>query len=393
MSTLAWLDTDESQQRLMNELLEAFKDQSSVDELGIGVIRDAIANALFPGTSVLQTRVRYMLFVGWLLRDVARRGLPADRAASKLRASEVNLIESLITGGETTGVIGREARARLKRMPSAAYWAGLGTWGLRTWNVTLNGHLRAVSGHRDVTGDHTEEDAARSESRGLDPALPPMPEDLLTSATFDLTEGEANYLRDRIAVSCPGTLLAWLALEGRPADAGRNVWHHPQFAEFPDQHRNLVEHGRSFAHVIQGAPLLYNLMLAQKLEDEDSVEEYEFMLNAWRDGLAAEGTLKTWNTTEFWIRIRTLNPRLPMATQAFIMEWLAVAGSRGLASNGQARRLIATRERRLKGSRARLDNPKALDAWTGASGLVELDYRWFVAGRHLNDIYAGAGVE
>ena len=33
--------------------------------MGLGSLRDALSDALFPGTSYLQTRLRYVLFVPW----------------------------------------------------------------------------------------------------------------------------------------------------------------------------------------------------------------------------------------------------------------------------------------------------------------------------------------
>ena len=35
----------------------------AVDEIGIGLIRDAFANYFFPGTSTVQTRAKYFLIV------------------------------------------------------------------------------------------------------------------------------------------------------------------------------------------------------------------------------------------------------------------------------------------------------------------------------------------
>lgn len=63
VSTFGWLDTDNEQRRKMLEVVDLFKEEGTVDELGIGSIRDAFADALFPGTSVLQTRLRYVLFI------------------------------------------------------------------------------------------------------------------------------------------------------------------------------------------------------------------------------------------------------------------------------------------------------------------------------------------
>ena len=67
------------------------------DELGLGAIRDAFAEALFPGISTFQRRARYFLFVPWMFRAAEQRcagdrlgehaqsGARADRAFSLKR--------------------------------------------------------------------------------------------------------------------------------------------------------------------------------------------------------------------------------------------------------------------------------------------------------------------
>jgi hypothetical protein len=61
VSGLAWLDSSRADQQRMRELLKMFSEQESRDELGIGQVRDAFSELLFPGTSVLHTRARYLL--------------------------------------------------------------------------------------------------------------------------------------------------------------------------------------------------------------------------------------------------------------------------------------------------------------------------------------------
>jgi hypothetical protein len=65
-ATLTWLDHDTTDRERMNRILALFRERDTRDELGIGVIRDLIADELFPGTSTIQTRLRYMLFVPWI---------------------------------------------------------------------------------------------------------------------------------------------------------------------------------------------------------------------------------------------------------------------------------------------------------------------------------------
>ena len=63
-STLGWLDHDPHERERTTRILALFKERNAVDELGLGGIRDSFADQLFPGTSTIQTRLRYMLFPG-----------------------------------------------------------------------------------------------------------------------------------------------------------------------------------------------------------------------------------------------------------------------------------------------------------------------------------------
>ena len=48
-SRFGWLDHDDAQRAPMKEVVKLFQDKGSVDELGIGSIRDAFSNSLLPG--------------------------------------------------------------------------------------------------------------------------------------------------------------------------------------------------------------------------------------------------------------------------------------------------------------------------------------------------------
>jgi hypothetical protein len=389
-STFAWLDNDDAQQRQMAVLIELFKDESTVDELGIGTIRDTIANRLFPGTSVLQTRARYLLFTAWLVRDVASHGYPVDQALARLRGDEAKMIDALLNGDETDGVIGRQAKGKLRNMPSRAYWAGMGRFRLRTWDLSIANHFRAAStSSRSVVADIDELGHAAADL-GIESSIPPRPKSLLEETTFALAAEEAGYLRDRIAASCQGTLFQWLVLYGEqvPADY---VWHHPQLTQFPVRMQSLIDHGRRFHHAIYGAALLYNLMLADKRDDKDLGDDFRHELAGWQQDLQDERVFEDWDLDAFWSTLLGLNTRIHPGTRKFVTEWLDVAQFVDVTDSKHARALIQARELKLKGGRARLVNAAALDAWSEHAGLVRLDYRWGVAARHLDDIYGGMG--
>jgi hypothetical protein len=387
-SVFAWLDSDDDQRRRMLAVVELFKDEGTVDELGVGAIRDTIADVLFPGTSVLHTRARYLLFVPWLLQAVHRMTTTAA-AVAELRRLEIRLIHSLLAGGEEQGVIGRQAKERLKRMPSAAYWAALRRYGIRTWDATVESHFRTVLSAQKRRRSEPERDDAEAAGvprvTGLDPNLPPAPADLLTEASFRLSAIEADFLRDHLLATTGGSLLAWL-LARRETMAGEYIWLHAAYNDFPADLRNLINHGRRFHVFTRGAALLYNLMLAERRDSTDLIDRYASELAAWQEALRDTAALSGWDLGEFWAVLRSHNPRISEATRVFVTSWVERVSGVDVTKDEGLRDLIRRRELQMKGGRARLVNASALDAWKGGSGLVPLDYRWGVAQRLVGDI-------
>jgi hypothetical protein len=388
MSVFAWLDGDDVHRRQMLDVVKLFQDEGSVDELGIGSVRDAFSNAMFPGTSVLHTRARYLLFVPWLVKDTARHGWHLDKSRSELRSREIKLIRSLLAGLESTGVIGNQAQEKLKTMPSAVYWASLGRIGLRRWDVSIDGHFRRTAqGSRLATEVSADDDMTRRSDLGLHPSLPEAPESLLTEANFNLAHDEAEFLRERFATMPGNSLISWLARNGATAEV-EYIWEHPQRADFTENMRSVVDHAERFHHIAYGAAVLYNLMLARLTQSDDLIDLYADELDLWTDELADSRALAGWEVAEFWSTVRSLNPGIRPGTELFLNKWFQHAAD-GTHESQAAQDLIQNREIVLKGNRSRLVNADARERWTGQSGLARLDYRWSVASRYLEDIYTG----
>lgn len=72
--TLAWIDQDQEARKRAHELLGLFNQRGSRDEMGLGTIRDAFSNLLFPGTNTAQTRLRFSLMVPWIYRALEQEG-------------------------------------------------------------------------------------------------------------------------------------------------------------------------------------------------------------------------------------------------------------------------------------------------------------------------------
>jgi hypothetical protein len=393
-SAFGWLDTDNEQRRKMLEVVDLFKEEGTVDELGIGSIRDALADALFPGTSVLHTRLRYVLFIPWLLQRAARETTPTEMSA-EFKRLEYRLITSLMAGGENLGVIGNRARNDLKRMPSAAYWSALGVWGIRTRDFSSDGFFRRQLDYRRLVRRTTMTDDPEGRAllpeTGLDPYLPDSPEDLLSAADFKLTVKEEQYLSERIAPLTRGSMLSWLIrnVPGNMGSVPSYVWDIDNLNDAPGELVALVDHARRFHTAIHGAVLVYNLLLARKSGREDLVAMYKSRLDEWRKELQDTAVLQGWSRTDWWATIWRNNPRVKRPTIEFFNRWLDLIGDDvDLAQSTKAGNLVSSRERQIKGGRARLVNQSALDRWSGASGLGRLDFRWTVGRSHLMDLYA-----
>ena len=70
MSSFSWLSYSEEERERTRDLISQFSERDTRDELGIGRIRDAFADLLFPGTTTIQTRVKYFLIIPWMYHSL-----------------------------------------------------------------------------------------------------------------------------------------------------------------------------------------------------------------------------------------------------------------------------------------------------------------------------------
>jgi hypothetical protein len=105
VSFLGWVDYDESYEAAARNAVASLRGRDAREELGTGGLRDTLSDLFFPGTSTIQRRLRYFLFVSWCceaaVRDRGRRSV-----MSSLRSKEEKLIQLLTPLGEGEGVIG-----------------------------------------------------------------------------------------------------------------------------------------------------------------------------------------------------------------------------------------------------------------------------------------------
>lgn len=101
------------------------------DEIGFLALHQAYADRFFPGTSVLHTRLRYVLFVPWMYEKVNQKlGATDARLERLLESEELQLVRRLKASGEK-GIIGRDVLPKpSSQPPNMVYWSALCEWGI-----------------------------------------------------------------------------------------------------------------------------------------------------------------------------------------------------------------------------------------------------------------------
>ncbi len=404
MSSFTWLDYSERERRKMLEVVDLFKERETRDELGLGAVRDSFADQLFPGTSTIMTRARYFLLVAWTYQTLEDKKVPSKLISDRGRKAETALIEAIENSDDKEGNIGKFARRALKRLPSSVYWQGLGVWGIRAFPGSLAEYHRSLDRHythkirhggRALERDLEHDDLAASNWHG---GLIKPGKDFPEVCSLSLVSNEAEYLRERIRLSrrCAGSLLAELVAKPRKIQDVNFVWEHPDLASFSPEHRSQLEHARNFSEIMHGASLIYNLILAEQRGNEEWVADYSERLLKWAQLVESRmATFLGWNRAQFWTHVDLGNPRVSQGTRDFIESWwdLVLAKQPStLASLTAARVLITERERRLKKSLARINNPRARELWSDDAGSGQLEFRWWSSRRLLMDIFDGLEV-
>ena len=382
----------------MRRVLDLFNEKGTLDEMGLGSLRDAVSDALFPGTSYIQTRLRYVLFIPWIYRRLEDKRVSSADVEQVARRAEVDLIRPLSRAEDNEGIIGVVARDALVRLPSNVHWSALTRWGIfrhpqsQGW---YHSRFATLTDRRSGDGRADDPGVVWTREPNWHPRLPAPPSGFPGEASFALTIDEADFLRGRLEERCAGTLLAWLARNGSNAPA-EHLWEDPDARRAPATIRAIVELAGRFSLHVEGMPLLYNLLVAEQRrdalgEDEtEAIEDYREKLVAWAKKEFADE--QPYDPEALWALVVRGGRTLRLPQRRFIESWsrrIAELGPGRIADDSQLRTLIAQREWRLKGPRARLENPNRLRDWTRGVGVGRMDFRWVRVRQFMIDLHRG----
>lgn len=373
-------------------MIDAFRDRDTRDELGIGVIRDGLSDLLFPGTTTIQTRARYFLFIPWIYRALEAARVPSSQIARRARAAELALVPPLAAEGGD-GIIGINAGADLKRLASGVYWQGLAAWGLRRFPGSQDQYHRSLDAYYRRTAEtrrNDDHEYFEATDANWHPGLPPPPSDFPGSASLQIQPEERDFLRDRVVLGHSESFLAFL-IRREPWEPVDFAWQHPEAHLASAANRRQLHQARCFSETLHGAQLLYNLLLAQASSSLERIEHYRARLAEWRGEVVLRWeVLERWarhETTELWelLSRARVTPQTQVFVETYLSRLMDIGPSR-IADDHDARELVHRREKSLKRKLARLENRTSLSMWGGAAGASQLDMRWGISQRLLLDI-------
>lgn len=218
-----WVEvSDAALQRLRRELEQ--KEEGVVDEMGVLAIHSGYADYFFPGTSVLQTRPRYLLFVCWNFLWLAQRGVTAANLLKRKDEADLWVTSQLVTAirrvpppGTSSsspaldGVIGARVfgedppRLPVQRV-DFIYWTALRRWGIyrsRAERTQLFRRWRASAVCRvgDEGASESDDYVIRKEPLA-EFLVPPVPHgwqrEESAGLDFELSGPEARWLQERL---------------------------------------------------------------------------------------------------------------------------------------------------------------------------------------------------
>lgn len=390
------------------KVIQSIRDHQAIDELGIGRIRDAFSNEMFPGMSTLQNRAKYFVLLPALyLSAEHEKYRNVNEVRQRILELEIKLTRQLLKGtlkrADRWGITGsnvidqaeKNSSRYVKYDPTYIYWGGLVTYKM----VGTDGNIYQLIYERS---QKIQERPARWLSNGSDDFESKDDDggagdfqlcdaggikyifDGKTPISIQLTQDEASFIKRQIITSesSKNSLLAYilrnedLAILPKWLDLG-HIWQ-----DIPPQFRKAYTLSARFSRFIYLLRTFYNYIYDKKVGN----------------------TLRADETIDYFTKYR--KEHLHLFTRQKIAEIIAYVDSRidddsvksfclttaAHVEDNDLEKLeecIIKREKETKGAvRAKLTNwKKYLGQEHVDAG--QLDFRWSLVYSMINEIRKG----
>lgn len=222
---IGYIHNDKDEQDKVLQVLKMLSEKNAIDELGIGRIRDAFADMMFPGTSTLQKHVKYFSLMPQVYKKACERryNRMAEVKAEIVRLERIMTANLCAGSPGATGItgsemVGKRSNDYVKYDPAYIYNSGLQTFGiLRDAQVQALIYSTSKAMHeapRKLKSDDEDTADDADELSGLFQfcSFPAVEYDFTESCSLDLTPKDKSFIMEHILGSskCKGTLLHYI---------------------------------------------------------------------------------------------------------------------------------------------------------------------------------------
>ena len=420
-STIGWVDISPRDKDRVKKFLEMMGTGGVQDELGVGVIRDAMSNKLFPGFSTLYTRAKYFFITPYLITDILEKNDGTNiSAVRRFEQAEIKANEAIREFfrnhpelKEQSYFCKDKGDGKLTRQPSEIYWNGIITLKLVTGDKSLAQILnRPYSLQQELLSNDKGEDVTREQGENLHNSITNINcytsdwIEYISTHGLELSDTEKGTLRDRLIKYTPDSLPAALVsdekLWGRYKDAAEAGIEEPFLnpmlrfikGSYDDVNNEVLRKNLIMAHdlslFLHGLHIAYNI--AVRTEAQHGITELKEKGRKWRSGLQyAMIDYPGFDINSYFtgVNIKSFTKEFLQKSQESVIkyqDWDSVEKELCCLARGQEMRNKTTKsrfEKIKKNGVAELEDEKK---WLGL-GLI--NYRYYSALSVIKDIYEG----
>ena len=277
---IGWIDFSKEDRDKAVSVLDLLSEQGVLDELGIAPIRDGFSNLFFPGITTIQTRAKYFLMIPYIFQHLESN---TSNDPYKLK-KELNDLEkecaSLLVNSGATRVIGSNSFDNpqwVKRPPSSIYWAGLKTYRIFKYDISIDQYIRKI-----CSRNYLKESIAKSGNFKDNYSAGDIPssdywsisypgKDWMENLEMGLTKKEGEFLKSQIIKSCPNSLFAFILKNDCRCILNCNSFSDlaDMSEKFPHELKTKVELAKCFSEFNSVLGILFNSIIS----DDEKVEE------------------------------------------------------------------------------------------------------------------------
>lgn len=383
------IHSNKKEQALAMLILKMAQEPAALDELGIGRIRDAFSDKMFPGTSTQQKHLKYFTLLPQIYKKATtkRYNSPSEVKGEVVRL-EYRMTKCLLKGSpQDTGITGSRSikkglNSYVKNDPAYIYNTGLQTFGIMRCSSpygpiydTSKASHNAPKALRSDDEDTADDDAEKSGRTQFCSFPTDVEYDFMESCSLYLTTADREFILSHIqtADALQGTLLLYLI--NHPEIDIPDEFDDLGACPLPKDLAELQDQARRFSDFMCMVYARYNYIRSD-YEDESQGEEFEYWLQKFRESGTDIDTVLA--TVDLEVRDR--------GCKTFCRRVVECVATGATDAYCELDSLIISREAQVKGARRKIDNPAAPAYDSRKPTGTKLTYRWATVKQYLKEL-------